>query len=207
MNNATRLVFVVVLLASACSPRPMQPGELDGNALDHRVTMNTYLEEGALVALGVNTDATRRREKSPLIPLGVVLANNGGPLIKVNREYLTLIDDTGRRYPLASIEEFKAVRSQASLDLTVSARFGEVFANRYQALSHVPSVFFPIQVTEPGAVRRGVVSDQIELPRQHWIIDVIYFPHPEGELLGRNYELWFAPPELEDPVFVRFAVE
>jgi hypothetical protein len=36
--------------------------------------------------------------------------------------------------------------------------------------------------------------------------DVIYFPHPEGPLLGRKYELWLKPREWDKAVFVRLAV-
>ena len=203
-KRAIQLVGCLALLASACAKQPMRQDPIAADQLDHRLMLNTYIEEGKLAVLAVNTDATRRRGKSTLIPLGIVIGNNGLPRMTVDRESLTLVDDIGRRYPLVTVEEVRRLGRQTVTDLEVSRRFAEVFDERLQAMSRVSAVFFPIQSIGP---QRGIVQDRINLPRQHWMIDVVYFPHPEGELLGRKYELWFSPSELEDPVFVRFAVE
>jgi hypothetical protein len=199
------VVCCIAPLFAACAKQPMQSDPIESDELDHQLMLNTFVEDGKLVTLAVNVDATRRREKSPLVPVGIVIANNGGQRLSVNRESLTLVDDEGRRYPVATVQEVRKLGSRATTDLQASRRFVEVFANRLQALNRVSSVFFPLQI--PGDPRRGVVRDQIELSSQHWLIDVIYFPHPEGKLLGRKYELWFSPRELADPVFVRFSVE
>jgi len=97
--------------------------------------------------------------------------------------------------------------NRAVMDLRASGNFFDIIARRGLGRPFVASVFFPIPVSDPGLRRRGLVRDVIELHRGAWMMDVIYFPHPEGKLLGARYELWLTARELEKPVFVRFAVK
>jgi len=197
----------LILLGAGCGKPVMEQSGSGSDGLDHRLLRHTYVEDGRLVTFAVNTDATRRREKSPYVPIGIVIANNGTSALTVDRESLILIDDTGQRYPMATVQEFKTLGTRPLVDLQASSQFATLFYNRLQGRNRVSSVFFPIQVTEPGYQGRGVVLDVIEIPRDAWIIDVVYFPHPANEMRGRRYELWFKARELADPIFVRFAVD
>lgn len=198
---------VVTLLSAGCAMSPNATREVGDDQLDRRLLLHTYAEEGALVTFAVNVDATRRREKSPYVPIGIVIANNDVARLTVDRESLTLVDDTGRRYPLATIKDVKSLGPGTLQDLRASNNFAGIYLRRFSGRTRIESVFYPIQVSEPGFYARGIVADTIELPRNNWMVDVVYFPHPEGTLLGRHYELWFAPKELEDPVFVKFAID
>ena len=188
----------VVLSLTGCLGSPgeaRRPGDID-----RQILRNTYVEEGGLVTLVVNTDATRRRLKSDYVPFGLVIANNGKRALTANRENLTLTDDQGRRYPLATVKEVRSLGSRTANDLRASEFFAAFFVQRLADRPRVRAVFFPV-------LGRGLVADRIELPREAWLIDVIYFPRPDGEPRGRTYELTFAPPELADPVFVRFRID
>lgn len=185
----------------------MATPRVDRRQLDPLAFRNTYIEDGALLTLAVNTDAARRRERSPYVPLGIFIANNGRGPITIDRESFSLADDTGHRYPLASVEETRSIGARMTLDLRVSGNFFDIISRRVLGRPRVAAVFFPIPVSDPGMRSRGIVLDTIEMQRSAWLVDVVYFPHPEGVLLNRVYELRLKPREFEDPIFVRFAVE
>lgn len=202
---AYALTAALLLPLPGCARAPMTPSGVDRGRVDRQAFRNTYIEEGSLVTLVVNTDATRRREKSPYVPLAIFLANNGDGPLTIGRESLSLVDMAGRRYPLASVEETRSLGNRTVMDLRASGNFFDIISRRGLGRPSVGSVFFP--VSDPGLLRRGLVRDTIELPRGAWMMDVIYFPHPEGKLLGGRYELWLTARELEKPVFVRFEVK
>ncbi len=186
--------------ASSSSSLPQEEG------LNPRLTRFAYLEEGKLVTLAADTEATRNRDKQKVIPVAIVIANNGLPRLTLTRESLTLIDDQGRRYAMASVPEGRAIGALAIHDYRQSEYFLGVLSNRFTAHTFLRTVFFPIPVTERGFEQRGLLQEHTELPRQSWTYDIVYFPHPEGSILGRKFELWLNTKELEQPVFVKFAV-
>ncbi|GAB4222300.1 MAG: hypothetical protein Kow0062_19040 [Acidobacteriota bacterium] len=195
------------LLAGCASLRGTLPQE---EGLHPRLTRYTYLERGSLVALAADVSATLQREDKAYIPVGIGVANIGLPSLTLTRESFTLVDEEGRRYPMAGVGEVRAeLGGLMKYDLRLSFTFAEVFATGYQGWRQVPSVFFPLQDAEIDSLfsRRNVVRDNVTLPRATWMVDVIYFPHPEGEITGRRFELWMKTPELEEPIFVKFAVK
>jgi len=188
--------------ASGFNDLPQEPG------FSPRLTRFTYLEEGKLVSLAADTEATLQREKQKFIPVGIGIANLGlGKPLTLSRESFTLVDDQGKKYSLATVQEARSLAGLQTYDLKLEQTFVEVLNNRFTTMMSVPMVFFPVQSTEPQYARRGIVRDRVELPIRSWAWDVLYFPHPEGKLKGRKYELWLDAPELEEPIFVRFAVK
>ena len=188
--------------ASGFNDLPQEPG------FSPRLTRFTYLEEGKLVSLAADTEATIQREKQKFIPVGVGIANLGLPSsLTLTRESFTLVDDQGKKYSLATVSEARSLAGLQTYDLKLAQNFSEVLLTRFTTLMNVPMVFFPVQSTEPQYSRRGIVRDRVELPDRSWAWDILYFPHPEGKLKGRKYELWLDAPELKEPVFVRFAVK
>ncbi len=177
--------------------------------LHPRLTPFTYLERGRLVALAVDVQAAREREDAPFVPLAVGVTNLGLDRITLTRESFTLVDGQGRRYPMASIEEVReAMSSGVPLDLRVSREFVSIYGSTWSPWQRVLAVFFPVL---PGGLvdgfgERNIRRDRVELPRRSWMADVIYFPHPEGRFVGERFELWLDAEELEEPVFVKFAV-
>jgi len=187
-----------LLVLAGCLGTPHVAPPVSG--LNREVLRNTFIEDGRLVTMAVNTDAARRRSGSDYVPLGLMIANNGNHALTADRENLVLTDDQGHRYPLATVKEIRALGSRTTNDYRASEFFATYFSQRLEDRPRVRSRFFPNR-------GRGLVEDRIQLPGGAWIIDVVYFPRPPGELLGRTYELTFSPRELEDPIFVRFNIE
>ena len=195
-------LLAVAGCASGFNDLPQEPG------FSPRLTRFTYLEEGKLVSLAADTEATLQREKQKFIPVGIGIANLGlGKPLTLSRESFTLVDDQGKKYSLATVQEARSLAGLQTYDLKLEQTFVEVLNNRFTTMMSVPMVFFPVQSTEPQYSRRGIVRDRVELPDRSWAWDILYFPHPEGKLKGRKYELWLDAPELKEPVFVRFAVK
>lgn len=201
---AGALAAVAVLAGCATSGLGSLPQE---QGLNPRLTRFAYIEEGRLVALAVDTAPTRYREKEPYVPFGVGLANFRLPTLHLTRESFTLVDDAGHRYSLPAVKEVRKAINTFRYDLDRSLDFFRRFDNRNLALDPIGFVFFPFQ-NPPAELRSfGTVRDEGELPRNHFMLTLLYFPHPEGELLGRRYELWLDSSDLDEPFFVRFKVE
>jgi hypothetical protein len=209
----TRQAAQVAALSAALTVPWLATGCASGGAglpqeegLHPRLTRFCYIEEGKLVTLAVDTEATRLREKEKVIPFAIAIANNGLRRMTLTRESLTLIDDQGRRYALASVQEGRAIGTLQLYDYKLSEHFLGVISNRFTAHTELKTVFFPVPVTETRFASRGLVQERTELPKQSWTWDVVYFPHPEGPIEGRKFELWLKTAELEQPVFVKLAV-
>jgi hypothetical protein len=199
LGGATGLI-ALVLAGAACLESPQvrrNPKKYEG--LDRRLDAFTYVEEGKLVALAVGTQATRYREEEAYIPLAVGIANKGVPVIKINRESFLLYDDTGKRFPMAPFGEINERYHRTQTDRNFTTFF-EIWNGKFPAFSPVDSSFFPVRTS-------GVVFDRLELPKFHYASEYLYFPRPEGKLLGRRYELHMEAEGLPDPVFVKFLVD
>ncbi|MBP7148420.1 MAG: hypothetical protein KBD01_12815 [Acidobacteria bacterium] len=201
------IAATLVLLAACTALKgnlPQEPG------LHPRLTRFTYLEEGKLVSFAVDTAATRKREDAPYVPFGIAVANMSLPRLTLTRESFTLVDDKGQRSSLATIQQARELAGLTVYDLRLSQDFFDVMFTRFSAWPFTQAVFFPVQSPaggDPEISRRGIVRERVELPVHSWTRDVIYFPHPEGQLMGRRYEMWLDTEELEDPIFVKFEVK
>ena len=208
-----RLLLIVLslgILASTTSGCATFKGQLpQEEGLHPRLTRWTYLERGNLAALAVDVQAALKREDSEYVPLGVGVANLRIPKVRLNRESFTLVDEAGRRYALASVQEVRELGQLMNYDLRLSRNFGEVFSTTYQPWPRRASAFFPVPgvSSDPIFPRRSLVNDRIELSNSSYMIDVLYFPHPEGELVGSYFELWMDSEDLEEPLFVKFRVK
>jgi hypothetical protein len=175
--------------------------------LHPRLTRFAYLEEGQLVSLAVDTEAARRRAGDAYVPLAVGVANIGVDKLVITRESFTLIDDQGNRYPLAGIKELRRARPNIEYDFKLTSQFRGVFSSRFEVWPRMPAVFFPFPSLDPPFRGRGVARDRVELSEKTWMEDLLYFPHPEGDLLDRRYELHLDTEQLDRPIFVKFAIE
>jgi hypothetical protein len=178
--------------------------------LNPRLTRYTYLEEGKLVSLAVDVQATLRRGDTDYVPLAVGVGNLGLETLTVTRESFTLVSPEGRRYGLASLQEVKKeFGALMQYDLRLSTDFVGVFANNMDPFPRERSVFYP--TTSPATSttwgQRNLLINRVQLYENSWLVDVLYFPKPEGGWLGERFELWLDTEELEEPVFVKFAVK
>jgi hypothetical protein len=197
------LAAAAVTLATHCASTRGLPRE---DNLHPRLTPTAYLEEGKLVAFAVDTEAAAWRDKEPLIPLPVSVANKGLINLTISRESFTLVDEQGNRYPLATVEQGREVGGLTSIDWSMSARFFEVISSSYSSWTYENAVFFPNNLSSPAFARRGLLRDRLELPKFTWSADILYFPHPKGPVPGHRFEIWLGAPELRESVFVKFRV-
>ena len=204
MRASLRLVlpvlFVLALLTPACiiggsTRKAQRPGELD-----YKLGPFTYMEEGKLVSLAVGTEATRNRENEKFIPLHLAFANRGAPTLTLTREAFTLQDENGKRYPLASLQEVAASYGPHSMDLRFTTTF-DMFRSRLSTFTLAESNFFPDRASG------RIVIDRVEVPRFYYVLDLLYFPHPDDQVVGRRFELHVKPGGVPDEFFVKFLVD
>jgi hypothetical protein len=198
MHRLLRLaVPCVLVVATACGTRvPVTERQPD---LDFKLSKYAWMEEGKLVTLIVNTLATRDRGTEPYIPLEVMVSNNGVRKLTLSRESFTLVDDQGNRHPAAGPRELLERYDYLDQDRRL-AELPAIVANRFATYRLYPNNFTP-RPSDPRIVR-----DRLTLPKFGVMHDFLYFPTPEGGVMGKRLELFLTAPELEHPVFVKFEV-
>jgi hypothetical protein len=192
-------LLLMVALAAGCTysqSRVVKPGTLSPT-----LAPMVYKEEGALILMTVGVSATRFHGDDPFIPLEVWIANKGvEPYIRLNRESLYLMDTFGKRYGMAGVEEVRKLQTGASMDRqTIESTSAPYSAFKFDAYRPVDSQFFPLL----GAT---LLHDRVEIPKYCFIRDILYFPRPDGELIGGIFELHLTAKELPEEVFVVFEV-
>jgi hypothetical protein len=186
------------LLATGCAftaKDQMKPGSLSP-------TLAPFLfkEEGDLILMTVGVGAARWRSDQPFVPLEVWVANKGvDASLSLNRESFYLMDTFGRRYGMAGIEEVRKLQQGLSIDRRMGSAEFNTF--KFAAYHRIDSSFFPI-LGSPATV----LHDRIELPRFGYIAEMLYFPRPEGDLLGGIFELHLVARQLPQEIFVVFEV-
>ena len=203
MRARTRLVlpalFALALLSAACIIGGHTRHAQRAGELDYKLGPFTYMEEGKLVSLAVGTEATKDREKEKYIPLHFAFANRGAPTLTLTRESFTLQDENGKRYPLASLQEVNQSYGPSAMDRHFTTTF-DMFRTRLSTFELAESNFFP----ERSSGR--VVIDRVEVPRFYYVLDFLYFPHPDEQVVGRRFELHVKPGGTPDEFFVKFLV-
>jgi hypothetical protein len=200
MKESRRILAILAVMGSlalfgSCAGKTkMAPGP---DALDPKFALSSYIEEGELVALIVGARAAQFREDRPFIPLELAVVNKALPSLSLTRESFTLVDELGNEYPAVSGKELEKGDYNADLDVRLN-EIAPVVRGRWQAFVQVPSNF---TTTFNRAMERNA-----NMQRFSYILDYLYFPHPETPVKGHRFELWMRAPELADPVFVRFAV-
>lgn len=197
------VVMAVALTAVACAGRrPMRGGEVGG--LDRKLSTFTFIEEGDLVTLIVNTRATRYRENTDFIPIEFALANHALRSLTLSRESFLLIDEQGRRYHVANPRDLLASYDFLELDRRLNEIPNLVF-NRFAAFTRYRSSLSPTRVPPAGA-EPATVWERVAVPKSGYIIDMLYFPRPRGGVLNQKFELQLTTTELPHPIFVKFEV-
>ncbi len=204
--SSSLVVFVLVGLLSTAGCATFSGGLPQEEGLHPRLTPYAYLEEGTEVSLAVDTEATRWREEAPFIPLAVGVANIDLHKMTITRESFTLVDEAGRRYPLATVQELRESRPRMAMDYRLGEYFLGVFAGRWDVWPLMPAVFFPFPTVNPRLQDKALLRDRVELPRHSWMYDMLYFPHPEGKLVGQRYTLLFKCEEFAHPLVLNFTV-
>ncbi len=128
------------------------------------------------------------------------LANKGAGTLKLSRESFILQDENGRRYPVVPLSEINEGYGPTTLDRSLTT-FRDIFNAHFLNYDRVQSNFFPERA---GG---GLVIDKLEVPRWRYVLDILYFPKPEGGIVGHRFELHVTAQGLKDGVFVKFQVD
>ena len=190
----TLLVGSLLLLGGCAGKTRIQ----DPNAPDPKFSLSSYIEEGNLIALIACSRPTQFREDRPYIPIEIAVVNKNVPFLSLSRESFTLVDEDGNEYPAVSGEELKkGGYSNPDMDRRLG-ELGPVVRGRWQSYVEVKSNF--------TTTFDNAMEFDPKMARFNYLIDWLYFPTPEKGVKGRRFELFVRSPELEQPVFVRFAV-
>ena len=192
------LAIVTTVSTNGCrrrSERPAPGVPYATTITSPKLSTFVFKEEGKLYLMTVGVNATRFHDKDPFIPLTVVLANKTTTALNIHRESFTLVDPiSGARYGLAGLEE---VRRQGKQTYDRKLMDQDHLASKVDIYQRVPSNFFPSQ---------RIVLDLVELHQFQFIFDNLYFPRPEGTLLGKTFELHLNAKGLQEQLFVVFTV-
>lgn len=198
------LLTVGILLAASCATRQPMTGQVAAD-VDRKLSTFAYIEEGKLATFIVGTRPTRYRDNAPYVPIEIAIANRGVRQLSLTRESFTLADENGNRYPCASPKELLANYDFLDLDRNLT-ELSEIVFNRFGAMTGYPSKFSPTR--EWSRIGEStVVTDDVQLPKFGYLLDMLYFPMPSTGLLGHKFELTMTAPELTDPIFVKFEVK
>ena len=197
-SRITALSLLAALPALGCHRRNALPDPgipYDSSATSEKLAAFIYKEEGRLYLLTAGVNATRFHDKDAFIPISVVLANKTTTPLNLHRESFTLVDPvSGSRYGLASVAE---VRRQGKQVYDRRLMDVEHLLTKLSSFSKADSNFFAYE---------GLLIDQVELHQFQYILENLYFPRPEGELLGKRFELHVNAKGLAQPLFIVFDV-
>ncbi len=197
-------VLLGVLVAAGClsSQKMDQPEGREVTGLDKTLSTFAWMEKGDLVTFIVNTRAARYREDDGYIPFEFSIANTGLRSLNLTRESFELVDAEGNRYPAAGPRELLDGYEFLELDRSPALEELEgLVSQRFAAFTRYDSNFSPTRTAQ-----RGVVWDNVTIPRYGYIIDWIYFPTPKTGVKGHRFDIFLSSPNLEDPVFVKFEI-
>jgi len=192
------LALVVAAPAAGCRRRGDRPDPgipYATGTTSPKLATFIFKEEGKLYLMTVGVNATRFHDRDAFIPLSVVLVNKTKTPLTLDRESFTLVEPiSGKRYGLASIDE---VRRQGKQDYDRKLMDLEHILGKLDPFTRGESNFFPLT---------GLVIERVELHQFMYLLETLYFPRPEGELLGKTFELHINSKGLEQPLFVVFTV-
>ena len=204
-TGTSRLLSVFALLV----PIGLSAGCLHDSTIDApartqlapKLTPFAYFEDGKIAFIGVDTRASQYIKNQTIFPLGLGLANRGKQALRFNRESFTLETEDGKRYPLASYEEYTRDYDRGRIDVTLADTFTEALRSRFAVYNFQPFRLFP----QPGS--GGTVLNQVDLARMSWTQNYLYFPVPEDGIHGKQFTLLVDIEGQPDTLIVRFALK
>jgi hypothetical protein len=190
------LPAVLLLLTAGCAGTP-NPKVV--SPVSTKLSTFNYKDEGSQLLLVVGTEAAQYNVREKYFPLFITVANKQNSTLHITRESFTFEDSLGRRYSPLPVQVIQEEYHRGEFDWKLfreNYAFTGTSVERYTAIR---SNFYP-------SVTRGIVQDEIELPRFGYIHDILYFPLPEERIQGGPFHLSFKTRELEEAVVVAFNV-
>jgi hypothetical protein len=158
-----------------------------------------YKDEGSLILLIVGVEAAQYNVREKYFPLFVSLANKGAPTLHVTPESFAFEDSLGRKYSPMPLTVIQAEYHRGEFDRKLFRQNFSFTASSVERFTPIASNFYP-------SITRGVVNDNLQLPRFAYLNDLLYFPVPEQGVVGGPFRLYFKTPELEEAVVVSFEI-
>ncbi|MCI0407100.1 MAG: hypothetical protein L0191_00835 [Acidobacteria bacterium] len=184
------------LLLSGCASTP-NPNVV--SPYSTKLSTFNYKDEGTLVLIIVGVEAAQYNVKEKYFPLFVTLANKGAPTLHVTPESFTFEDSLGRKFSPVPLTVIQAEYHRGEFDR-------KLFRQNYSFTGTSVDRYTPIASNFYPSITRGVVNDNLQLPRFAYMNDLLYFPVPEQGVVGGPFRLYFKTPELEEAVVVSFEI-
>lgn len=159
-----------------------------------------YKEEGTVALMVVGVEAARFIRNEHYFPLFVQVANRSKMTFNVTRESFTLEDPLGNQYSIVPARELTDNYPRVDLDRRLFRQNRQFTASGVGLFRYIESVFYP------SSASRSLLIEQVTLPPQTFMEDVLYFPVPQSGLNGVPLRLLFKVKDLEDPIQVVFEV-
>jgi hypothetical protein len=157
-----------------------------------------FYGENELAEAWVSVDLARHRTEEPYAPFLVVVRCRGGEPAELDRSSFRMLAADGTADELPSIEEVRESYKKISFDMSMVRFFGIPIGTRLDMSRVIPSNFFP-----PVGAGTGVRIDDIAIPNGYWIVDLLYFPWPDGLQDDRPAVLEIDAEEWETPLRVK----
>ncbi|ANM31567.1 hypothetical protein ABI59_21380 [Acidobacteria bacterium Mor1] len=167
-------------------------------ALSEEIALDTYRDGSERLTVVLGSYPASRHELDAFIPIPVAIGLEDSPAITLSPENFVLVDPDGVEYPAAGFGEIRNQYRKAAYDRSLLRLRPLVTGPGFARKLRLPSNFYP-------ARSDGMRFDDVELSRQTWIADVLYFPMPDGGLNG-PLTLRVAGKGIASPVEVRFEV-
>jgi hypothetical protein len=189
---AAALLFIAAGCASTPNPNVVSP-------VSTKLSTFNYKDEGSLLLLVVGTEAAQYNVREKYFPLFITVANKQAGVLHVTRESFTFEDSLGRRYSPLPVQVIQSEYHRGEFDRKLFRENYAFTGTSVERYTPIPSNFYP-------SVTRGIVNDDIQLPRFGYMNDILFFPVPEEGIQGGPFHLSFKTAELEESVVVTFNV-
>lgn len=186
----------VLLGACGCASTP-NPNVV--TPYSKKLSMFNFKDEGSLILLIVGVEAAQYNVREKYFPLFVTVANKGAATLHLTRESFTFEDSLGRRYSPLPLSVIQSEYHRGEFDRKMFRQNFSFIGTSVDRYTPFASNFYP-------SVTRGVVHDNLQLPRFGYMSDLLYFPIPEQGVSGGPFRLYFKTPELEEAVLVTFEI-
>jgi hypothetical protein len=190
------VTLVLGLFLGGCASTP-NPNVI--SPYSTKLSTFNYKDEGALILLIVGVEAAQYNVKEKYFPLFVSLANKGAPTLHVTPESFAFEDSLGRKYSPVPLTVIQAEYHRGEFDRKLFRQNYSFTGTSLDRYTPIASNFYP-------SITRGVVNDNLQLPRFAYMNDLLYFPVPEQGVVGGPFRLYFKTPELEEAVVVTFEI-
>jgi len=192
--GAASLLFLLLPAACASTPNPNVV-----SPYSTKLSPFNYKDEGTLIFLSVGVEAAQYNVRETYFPLFITMANKGATTLHVTPESFAFEDSLGRRYSPTPLTVIQSEYHRGEFDLKLFRQNYSFTATSVDRYTPIASNFYP-------SVTRGVVNDNLQVPRFGYINDLLYFPVPEQGVMGGPFRLYFKTPELEEAVVVTFEI-